>query len=78
MLFDNKEKLAELDLKAELAKSPDCIKLREVLLNMVFDYSLGDVDDKEIRGMLRLLANTRDWDKQRDKKVKNAKEMLEK
>lgn len=76
MLFDNKEKLAELDLKAELAQNPECKKFREILLNMVFDYSLGDIDEKELKGMVRLLANTRDWDKKRDKKVKNAKEML--
>lgn len=76
MLFENKDKLELLDKKARLAQSADCIELREVLLNMVFDYSLSDIDDKEVRGMLRLLANTRDWDKKRDKKVKNAKEMM--
>lgn len=76
MLFENKDKLELLDKKARLAQSADCIELREVLLNMIFDYSLSDIDDKEVRGMLRLLANTRDWDKKRDKKVKNAKEMM--
>lgn len=76
MLFEDKDKLELLDKKARLAQSADCIELREVLLNMVFDYSLSDIDDKEVRGMLRLLANTRDWDKKRDKKVKNAKEMM--
>ena len=76
MLFEDKEKLAELNLKAELVKNPDCIKFREILLNMVFDYSLGDIDEKELKGMVRLLANTRDWDKKRDKKIKNAKEAM--
>ena len=48
---------------------------QEILLNMMFDYAQGDIDDKEIRGMARLLANTRDWDKKLDRKIKNTKEM---
>ena len=76
MWFQNKEKFAELELKAELAKSADVKEFKEILLNMVLDYAQSDIDDKEVRGMARLLANTRDWDKKLDKKVKNTKEML--
>lgn len=76
MWFEDKEKVAELELKAHLAQSDDVKAFREILLNMMFDYSLSDIDDKEVRGMARLLANTRDWDKKLDKKIKNAKETM--
>jgi len=76
MWFEDKEKFAELELKAKLAQSKDCKQFKEILLNMMFDYAQGDIDDKEIRGMARLLANTRDWDKKLDKKIKSTKEKL--
>ena len=78
MWFEDKDKLAELELKAKLAQSKDCKQFREILLNTVFDYSVGDIDEKELKGMVRLLAITRDWDKKLDKKIKNAKEMVKK
>lgn len=68
------EELKFLQLKADLAKSPDCLKLREIMLDMVFDYSTGDIDEKELKGMVRLLAKTRNWDKELDIKIKNEKE----
>ena len=77
MWFNDKDKVAELELKAELAKSADVKEFKEILLNMMFDYAQGDIDDKEIRGMARLLANTRDWDKKLDRKIKNTKEMTD-
>jgi hypothetical protein len=76
MWFEDKERVAELELKARLAQSADVKEFREILLNMMFDYAQGDIDDKEVRGMARLLANTRDWDKKLDRKIKNAKETM--
>jgi hypothetical protein len=76
MWFEDKEKVAELELKARLAQSSDVKEFKEILLNMMFDYAQSDIDDKEVRGMARLLANTRDWDKKLDKKIKNAKETI--
>ena len=76
MWFEDKEKVAELELKAYLAQSADVREFKEILLNMMFDYAQGDIDDKEVRGMARLLANTRDWDKKLNRKIKNAKETM--
>ena len=75
MWFEDEKKVAELELKARLAKSSDCMEYRKILLNMMLDYATGDISDAEIRGMARLLANTRDWDKKLDRKIKNAKEI---
>ena len=73
MWFEDKEKFAELELKAHLAQSADVKEFREILLNMMFDYAQSDIADAEVRGMARLLAGTRDWDKKLDRKIKNAK-----
>jgi len=70
------EELELLRLKANLAQNADCKAFKEILLNMIFDYSLGDIEPAELKGMVRLLARTRDWDKQLDQKIKNIKEMM--
>ena len=70
------EELAFYEVKARLAESRDCQVFKEILLDMVFDYSKGNLDPAELKGMVRLLANTRDWDKEFEKKLRQAKEKM--
>jgi hypothetical protein len=69
------EELKELEQKAYLEKSEDCIAFKKILLNMVLDYSKSDIEPSELKGMVRLLANTRGWEKQYDKKINELKEL---
>lgn len=71
----NEEELQQLEKKARLIESEDCREFKNILLDMVFDYSKGSIDPAELKGMVRLLANTRDWDKQYDKKINELKEL---
>ena len=72
------EELKLLERKAILAVSKDCIEFKEILLDMVLDYSKSSIDPSELKGMVRLLANTRNWDKQFDNKIKQIKEEMNK
>lgn len=69
------EELKELEQKAILAASRECMAFKDVLLNMIFDYSKTSIEPSELKGMVRLLANTRDWDKQYEKKLQELKEL---
>lgn len=62
-----------LQEKADLIKSAQYKKIREYQLEKIVDLSSSDVDEKELKGMLRLIKHTDSWLNDYENKKKNLK-----
>lgn len=62
-----------LQEKADLIKSAQYKKIREYQLEKIVDLSSSDIDEKEIKGMLRLIKHTDSWLNDYENKKKNLK-----
>lgn len=62
-----------LQEKADLVKSAQYKKVREYQLEKIVDLSSSDIDEKELKGMLRLIKHTDSWVNDYENKKKNLK-----
>lgn len=62
-----------LQEKADLIKSAQYKKIREHQLEKIVDLSSSDIDEKELKGMLRLIKHTDSWLNDYENKKKNLK-----
>lgn len=57
----------------DLARSEVFELLKEQQIEMILDLSLGNIDEKELKGMVKLVAKTGNWRKEYDKKLEQKK-----
>lgn len=62
-----------LQERADLIKSAQYKKIREYQLEKIVDLSSSDIDEKELKGMLRLIKHTDSWLNDYENKKKNLK-----
>lgn len=66
----------ELDIlkeKSELIESDEYKKIRSYQIEKIIDLSTSEIDEKELKGMLKLIKNTDNWLNDYEKKLKNNK-----
>ncbi len=66
----------ELDIlkeKSELIKSDEYKKIRSYQIEKIIDLSTSEIDEKELKGMLKLIKNTDNWINDYEKKLKTNK-----
>ncbi len=56
--------------KAELVSSNEYKKIRSYQIEKIIDLSTSEIDEKELKGMLKLIKNTDNWQSDYDKKLK--------
>lgn len=62
-----------LQERADLIKSAQYKKIREYQLEKIVDLSSSDIDEKELKGMLKLIKHTDSWLNDYENKKKNLK-----
>ena len=70
---NDQEKLELLLRRKELCNSQDVKEVIEICKNRIIDLSCGGIDDKELRGMLKLIKFITDWEYDYDKYIKVTK-----
>lgn len=59
--------------KAELISSNNYKKIRSYQIEKIIDLSTSEIDEKELKGMLKLIKNTDNWQSDYEKKLKTNK-----
>ena len=59
--------------KSNLAKSEQYKKIRQYCLEKIIDLSTSEIEEKELKGMLKMIKNVDNWQGDYEKKLKNSK-----
>lgn len=57
--------------KAELVSSVEYKKIRSYQIEKIIDLSTSEIDEKELKGMLKLIKTSDNWQNDYEKKLKN-------
>lgn len=68
------DELIALSKRADLVATDTYKEIEKNQIEYIIDISTSNIDDKEIRGMLRLLKWTNSWQQELDNFIKNEKE----
>lgn len=60
--------------KANLVETSEYKKIRSYQVERIIDLSTSDIDEKEIKGMLKLIKSTDNWKNDFEKKLKTKKQ----
>lgn len=63
------DKLQILKEKADLVKSAEYQKIRQYQIETIINLSTSDIDEKELKGMLKLIRKTDSWADEYEKKI---------
>lgn len=63
------DKLQILKEKSELVKSAEYQKIRQYQIETIVSLSNSDIDEKELKGMLKLIRKTDLWNEEYEKKT---------
>lgn len=67
----NEQKLKYFKYKKDLVDSEQWKQIRAEQLNKIVELSTSNIDEKELKGMLKLIAKTDNWSNKYDTYVNN-------
>lgn len=62
-----------LKKKADLIKSAEYREIRQYQIEKIIDLSTSDIDEKELKGMLKMIKHTDNWADEYESKIKKVK-----
>lgn len=65
--------LETLKKKADLIKSAEYREIRQYQIEKIIDLSTSDIDEKELKGMLKIIKYTDNWADEYESKIKKVK-----